>query len=172
MKRIKLNRLFVLGITVLLTSCDYLDIVPENVRTIDDMFVDRYAAEQSLASCYWALPRTAENWNTNPGIFGSMEAIINREGITEAGMRLALGGNNATSPIMNYWNSTGDATRSVYAGIRDCNTFLDNVEGVKDLPRIQKDRMIAEAKLLKAYMHFQLIYFYGPVCPHGISHFI
>jgi hypothetical protein len=171
MKRIniKLNRLFVLGIAVLLTSCDYLDIVPENVRTIDDMFVDRYAAEQSLASCYWALPRTAADWNTNPGIFGSMEAIINREGRTDAGMRLALGENNATSPVMNYWNSTGDATRSVYAGIRDCNTFLDNIDGVRDLPRAQKDRMIAEAKLLKAYMHFQLIYFYGPVCPMRTS---
>jgi hypothetical protein len=171
MKRIniKLNRLFVLGIAVLLTSCDYLDIVPENVRTVEDMFVDRYAAEQSLASCYWALPRTAENWNTNPGIFGSMEAIINRELRTEAGIRLALGENNATSPVMNYWNDKGDGTRSAYAGIRDCNTFLDNIEGVKDLPRSQKNRMIAEAKLLKAYMHFQLIYFYGPVCPMRTS---
>jgi hypothetical protein len=61
MKHIKLNRLFVLGIAVLLTSCDYLDIVPENVRTVEDMFVDRYAAEQSLAGCYWALPRTGGN---------------------------------------------------------------------------------------------------------------
>jgi hypothetical protein len=170
MKRIKLNGLIVLGIMLLtLVSCDYLDIVPENVRTVDDMFVDRYAAEQSLASCYWALPRTGWNWNRNPGVFGSMEAIMNRELRTEAGMRLALGENNATSPIMNYWNDKGDATRSVYAGIRDCNTFLDNVESVKDLPRAQKDRMIAEAKLLKALMHFQLICFYGPVCPMRTS---
>jgi hypothetical protein len=170
MKHIKLNRLIVLGIMLLtLVSCDYLDIVPENVRTVDDMFVDRYAAEQSLASCYWALPRTSWNWNTNPGIFGSMETIINRELRTGAGMRLALGEDNATSPLMNYWNSTSDATRSAYAGIRDCNTFLDNVEGVRDLPRIQKDRMIAEAKMLKALMHFQLICFYGPICPMRTS---
>ncbi|MDR1223792.1 MAG: RagB/SusD family nutrient uptake outer membrane protein [Tannerella sp.] len=169
MKLIKLNRLFVLGIAVLLTSCDYLDIVPENVRTVDDMFVDRYAAEQSLASCYWALPRTGWDWNTNPGIFGSMEAIINREKRTDAGMRLALGEDNAASPLMNYWNNKGDGSRSAYAGIRDCNTFLDNIEGVKDLPRIQKDRMIAEAKMLKALMHFQLICFYGPICPMRTS---
>jgi hypothetical protein len=94
-----------------------------------------------------------------------MEAIINRERRTDAGMRLALGENNATSPIMNYWNTTSDGTRSVYAGIRDCNTFLDNIEKVEDLPRPEKDRMIAEAKLLKAYMHFQMICFYGPICP-------
>ncbi|MDR1222074.1 MAG: RagB/SusD family nutrient uptake outer membrane protein [Tannerella sp.] len=166
MKQIKLNGLFVWGIMLLtLASCDYLDIVPENVYTVDDMFADRYAAEKSLASCYWAIPRTGGNWNTNPGILGSLESILNKELREQAGMRIGLSEDNATSPVMNYWNSTDDGTRSVYAGIRDCNTFLDNIENVKDLPRREKDRMIAEAKLLKAYMHFQLIYFYGPICP-------
>jgi hypothetical protein len=158
-------KILVLGVVTFLSSCNYLDIVPENVSTVDDMFADRYAAEKSLASCYWALPRTGGNWNTNPAIFGSLEAIFNKENRTIAGMRLGLGENSATSPIMNYWNEKGDGTRSVYAGIRDCNTFLDNIEGVKDLPRLEKNRMIAEVKLLKAYMHFQLICFYGPVCP-------
>jgi hypothetical protein len=162
-------KILVLGIITLLGSCNYLDIVPENVRTVDDMFADRYAAEGSLAGCYWAIPRTGWDWNTNPGILGSMEAIISRERRTDAGMRLALGENNATSPIMNYWNDGGDGTRSVYAGIRDCNTFLDNIESVEDMPRTQKDRMTAEAKLLKAYMHFQLICFYGPICPMRTS---
>jgi hypothetical protein len=59
------------------------------------MFADRYAAQQSLASCYWALPRTGSEWNKNPGILGSMEAIINKERRTDAGMRLALGENSA-----------------------------------------------------------------------------
>jgi hypothetical protein len=160
------NRLIVLGIMLLtLVSCNYLDIVPENVSTIDDMFADRYAAEKSLASCYWAIPRTGGSDASNPGLFGSLEIILNREYRTWAGMRLGLGEDNATSPLMNYWNSTENTTRSVYAGIRDCNTFLDNIEGVEDLPRAEKNRMIAEVKLLKAYMHFQLIYFYGPICP-------
>jgi hypothetical protein len=169
MKRInmKLTRLFVLGIILLtLASCDYLDIVPENVYTIDDMFADRYVAEKSLATCYWAFPRTHGDWNTNPAILGSMEAIVNRDHRSSMNsMRIALGESSATSPVINYWNERGDGTRSVYAGIRDCNTFLDNIEGVADLPRIEKDRMIAEAKLLKAYMHFRMICFYGPICP-------
>jgi hypothetical protein len=167
MKKMKnyINRWVTLGMLLLtLVSCDYLDIVPENVSTVDDMFADRYAAEKSLASCYWALPRTGLNWDGNPAIIGSLEAIFNREYKTATSMRLGLGENNATSPIMNYWND-GGGTRSVYAGIRDCNTFLDNIESVKDLPRLEKDRMIAEVKLLKAYMHFQMIYFYGPICP-------
>jgi hypothetical protein len=165
MKR-NINKLLVWGIAILsMVSCNYLDIVPENVSTIDDMFADRYAAEKSLASCYWALPRTGGSDATNPGLFGSLEIIINRENRTWTGMRLGLGEASAVSPVINYWNEAGDGTRSVYAGIRDCNTFLDNIERVEDLPRPEKNRMTAEVKLLKALMHFQLIYFYGPICP-------
>lgn len=149
-------------------SCNYLDIVPENVSTIDDMFADRYAAEKSLASCYWAIPRLSHTWS-NPADLGSMEIILNKENRERVSMKIALGEDNATSPLVNYWSGTSNAIRSVYAGIRDCNTFLDNIESVKDLPRLEKDRMIAEVKLLKAYMHFQLIYLYGPICPLRVS---
>jgi hypothetical protein len=145
-------------------SCNYLDVVPDQVPTINDAFADRYAAEKSLASCYWALPRMA-HWNTNPTVMGAMELIFNREYITETGMRLALGYESSTSPLMNYWGSTNDGLRSQYAGIRDCNTFLDNIGKVQDLPSSIKDRMTAEIKLLKAYMHFYLICYYGPICP-------
>jgi hypothetical protein len=165
MKYMKLKRLFVLGIVMLLSSCNYLDIVPENVHTVDDMFADRYAARKSLASCYWAIPRTGGDGNVNPAIFGSLEIILNRENRGNAGMVLGLGEINAAAPLLNYWNGVSNEVRSIYAGIRDCNTFLDNIDHVGDLPPTEKNRMIAEVKLLKAYMHFQMICFYGPVCP-------
>jgi hypothetical protein len=129
------------------------------------MFADRYAAEKMLASCYWALPRLGFQWSNNPSLMGSMETVLNKDLRTTATLRLGLGEDNATSPIMPYWNSTSSTHYSLYAAIRDCNTFLDNVEGVVDLPRMDKDRMIAEVLLLKAYMHFNLIRMYGPVCP-------
>ena len=126
----KIKQLTILGL-LCLCSCNYLDIVPENVHTVEDMFA----------------------------------AIVNREHRNEQGMVIALGSLNAATPLMNYWSGTSNEVRSVYAGIRDCNTFLDNIESVADLPRPEKNRMIAEAKLLKALMHFQLICFYGPICP-------
>ncbi len=47
--------------------------------------------------------------------------------------------------------------RSLYAGIRECNTFMEGVTDVQDLNKYEKDRMIAEAKMIKAaYMHFYL----------------
>ena len=36
---------------------------------------------------------------------------------------------------------------------------------VKDLDEYEKKRMIAEVKMLKAYFHFYLLSYYGPICP-------
>lgn len=145
-------------------SCNYLDVVPDNIPTLDDAFANRYTAEQYLATCYWGLPKAA-GWDQNPAFLGSMEMIMNSNFRTSGGMRHALGEDNPTSPVINYWGSTATTIRSLYAGIRECNTFLDNIERVQDLKSDERDRMIAEVKTIKAWMHFYLITYYGPICP-------
>lgn len=145
-------------------SCNYLDVVPDNVPTLDDAFANRYTAEQYLATCYWGLPKAA-GWDQNPAFLGSMEIIMNPNFRTSGGMRHALGEDNPTSPAINYWGGTATAIRSLHAGIRECNTFLDNVEKVKDLKSDERDRMISEVKTIKAWMHFYLITYYGPISP-------
>ena len=44
----------------LVMSCNYLDIIPDNIPTLDDAFANRYTAEQYLATCYWGLPKAAD----------------------------------------------------------------------------------------------------------------
>lgn len=146
-----------------LYSCDYLDVVPDNVATVDNAFSDRYTTEQFLATCYWGFPKSA-GWNENPAICGALEIVFNKEGQTNSGMQFGLGNIGATMPRINYWSGKG-GVRSLYAGIRDCNTLLENIEGVQDIPVLLKKRMTDEAKLLKAYYHFYLTAFYGPICP-------
>lgn len=145
-------------------SCNYLDVVPDNIPTLDDAFANRYSAEQYLATCYWGLPKAA-GWDQNPAFLGSMEMIMNPNFRTSGGMRFALGEDNPTSPVINYWGSTATAIRSLYAGIRECNTFLDNIGRVQDLKSDERERMIAEVKTIKAWMHFYLITYYGPISP-------
>lgn len=147
-----------------IASCNYLDVVPDNVPTLDNAFSDRYTAEQYLATCYWGMPKSA-GWNENPGIFGSLEMIFNKEGSTSGGMKFGLGTDSPTSALINYWGGTGSMIRSLYAGIRECNTFMEGIVGVKDLNQYEIKRMIAEVKLIKAYMHFYLLTYYGPICP-------
>jgi hypothetical protein len=145
------------------SSCNYLDVVPDQIPTFDDVFSDRNNTLKYLSSCYWALPRLA-SYNDYPGWTGSMEMILNEDLISESCMSFALGLNSAANPIYDYW-SNKVAYRSLYAGIRECNVFLDNIDKVTDLPSAERERMKAEAKMLKAYMHFYLINQYGPVCP-------
>ncbi|GHT64526.1 hypothetical protein AGMMS50239_22410 [Bacteroidia bacterium] len=142
-------------------SCDYLDVVPDMTPTLDNAFSDRYMAERFLATCYYGLP-TVSVPEDNPALLGSLEMIYNRENQTYPGMLLGLGQNDRSTAIMDHW-ANGNPV-GLYANIRDCNTFLDNIERVPDLPRPEKDRWIAEVKLIKAYCHFVLITKYGPMC--------
>ena len=142
------------------TSCDFLDVVPDNVATEEHAFADRYTVEKYLASCYWRVPKAA-SMSENPGIHGAMEMILNTEYSGDTGMKLGLGQDSPTSALMNYWASS----YSLYAGIRDCNTFMMGIGDVKDLDEYEKKRMIAEVKMLKAYFHFYLLSYYGPICP-------
>lgn len=146
------------------TSCNYLDVVPDNVATLDNAFSDRYTTEQYLATCYWGMPKSA-GWNENPAIFGALEMVFNREDNSTSGMKFGLGKDSPTSALINYWGGNSNYIRSLYAGIRECNTFLKGVEGVRDLQQYEKKRMIAEVKMIKAYMHFYLLTYYGPICP-------
>ena len=143
---------------VTVSSCDFLDVVPDNVATEEHAFADRYTVEKYLATCYSKFPASA-NRNSNPAIFGALEMVLNSEYSTDKGMQYGLGYDSSTSALINFWSS------GLYAGIRECNTFMNGVVNVEDLNEYEKQRMIAEVKLIKAYLHFYLLSYYGPICP-------
>ncbi len=53
-------------------SCSYLDIIPDNVATLDHAFADETTAERYLFTCYAGLPKE-HNGNTDPAMAGSYE---------------------------------------------------------------------------------------------------
>jgi len=162
--KIAIYRYFLILIVIVsFSACDFLDVVPDNVATIDNAFSDRYTAEKYLATCYWGMPKSA-GWNENPGIFGALEMVFNKED-DSSGMKFGLGLDSPTMALINYWSGTGTMIRTLYGGIRECNTFLFNIGKVNDLDQYEKNRMIAEVTLIKAYMHFYLLTYYGPICP-------
>jgi len=141
-------------------SCQkYLDIMPDDVVTVNSMFADRYTVERYLATCYMGLPNAADD-NANPGILGAMEMVYNtsQDWSNARGMQLARGLNSSTVNIIDHWQN------GMYAKIRICNDFLAGINTCDDLTTAEKSRMIAEVKLLKAYMHFYLLRYYGPIC--------
>lgn len=146
------------------SSCnEYLDVVPDNVATIDDAFVDRASAERFLATCYNYLPNFGDPW-INPGIGSGDEVWFNEEivGSSFNSALIARGLQNSNDPHLNFWDGRMRG-KGLYIGIRDCNIFLEEIDKAVDLSVLEKKRWVAEVKFLKAYYHFWLFKSYGPI---------
>ena len=139
------------------TSCgDYLDVIPDNIPTIDHAFIDRISAQKFLATCYSYLPNdeTAPN---NPAMV-SGECWIAKEGrgyfnFFESDvwdMFRDQGFQTVGNPISNYWDGGANA-KNLWIAIRDCNIFLENIYKPQDLTEGERARWIAEVTFLKAY---------------------
>lgn len=143
-------------------SCDYLNVVPDKIGTIDNSFSSRNEAEKYLYTCYSYLPQQ-DNPYDNVGLMGADE-IWSYYPLTQfndyGAWKIALGLQNVNYPHLNLWED------GLYKGIRDCNIFLENVEDVTkvgDLTPSMRKRWLAEVKFLKAYYHFYLFRMYGPI---------
>lgn len=162
-----INKIALLISSILLCSCsNYLDVVPDNMATIDHAFNNRVNAEKYLFTCYSYLPSPTspnknqalmsgnECWITLTGDhywFGSIEAFD-----------IARGYQNTNRPLLNYWEGDNGGT-NLFIALRDCNIFLENIHKPADVEQFDKDRWIAEVKFLKAYYHFYLLRMYGPI---------
>ncbi len=144
-------------------SCNYLNVVPDSVATIDDAFVDRSSAERFLATCYNYLPNFGDPW-VNPGIGSGDEVWFNEEivGGNFNSAWIARGFQNETEPHLNFWDGR-QRGKSLYQGIRDCNIFLEEIDKAHDIEPAEKKRWVAEVKFLKAYYHFWLFKSYGAI---------
>lgn len=147
----------------LLFSCNYLDIVPDNVATVDHIFRMRNTAEQYLFTIYSYLPNYTDPYSYHV-FLGGDELWANdfNTSITVPAWQIAKGFQNVVNPYSNYWGGSGGG-RGMFVAIRDCNTFLENIPKVPDMDDYEKDRWAAEATFLKAYFHFYLFRMYGPI---------
>ena len=158
---------FIIALAILLIAVngcsDYLDVVPDNTATLEMAFHDRYNAEKFLFTCYSFIPSHGDQ-NNDPSIFGGDELWINQYMIPyrTGGFRLAMGEQTSNDPISNFWDGRKSG-KKMFVGIRDCNIFIDNIDNVTDLPDVEKVRWKAEAKFIKAYLHWYLLRMYGPI---------
>lgn len=161
MKRI--NILLIAALAMSCVSCKkYLDIVPDDVATLDNAFDNRNDALNYLYTCY-SYMQQREPFYLNPGATSSGELIDNPPGdfyFGDAGFasnwQYLRGVQTVDAPIQDYF-------AALYQAIRKCNTFLENINKPVDLTEAEKERWIGEAEFLKAYYYFLLVRQYGPV---------
>jgi len=155
----------------MLSSCKkYLDVVPDDVATLESSFANANETEAYLFGCYSAMQNLADV-RRNAGFTTSGEIIfpfplqdqttLGGQG-GDAGFQILRGTQNSANPVLNYWDGYNMGV-DLWQPIRRCNTLIDNIDLPKDLQPYDKTRWLAEAKFLKAYYHYWLIRMYGPI---------
>lgn len=161
MKNLRLIKLLVASGLLFFQSCNYLDVVPDNVATIDNAFTMRSEAIKYLATCYSYLPPDGDP-TRNPAYLAGDEFWLDYPTLSIDGTNwnIARGNQNVTNPYVNYWDGY------MYNAIRDCNIFLENIrnpEKVRDMTQDERTTWEGEVMFLKAYYHFMLMRHYGPI---------
>jgi len=145
----------------ILGACkNYLDVVPDNIPTIENAFTMRSEAEKYLYTCYSYMPKDADP-STNAGILAGDEMWGYESPVLpefdHRMFNIARGLQGTDNPVGVFlWDN-------LFRGLRDCNIFLENIEKVPDLTAQERIEWVAEVKFLKAYYHFYLLRMYGPI---------
>lgn len=158
--------LFLLGLGLLsVPSCNYLDVMPDNIATIEIVFNNRSTALNYLSTLYWYIPETGKI-GSDPGMDVGDEIWYYSDKSTDfqntTTFWLAMGRQNTGNPLLDFWNGTNYG-KPLFKGLRNCNIFLENIDNVRDMTVQEKAQWKAEAKVIKSYLHFYLMRLYGPI---------
>lgn len=156
-----------LGVTLLAaTSCQkhFLDQVPDDELTIDQVFQRKDLSEQYLANVYNYLMDFTPNTTGNPwvGLSDETDITYNRPGQDYY---------NTYSMNLGSWTANDNSYVNwtpFYNGIRSATYFMQHIGGnqqILDLANGQDliRQYTAEARFLRAYFYFCLLSQYGPV---------
>ncbi len=153
---------------------DYLDIVPDNTLTLDDVFSVRKDAYNALAKVYYYLPPDAtfhySTWLLGDEYLADANAYTGRTDIILY-HQVMKGWNSATFPLMSYWSGTEVASNfdgratvpSLYQAINSIYVFLSNIDKVHDMEDTEKKDWKAQAQFLLGYYNFLLVRQTGPI---------
>ncbi|MRI62458.1 RagB/SusD family nutrient uptake outer membrane protein [Ornithobacterium rhinotracheale] len=153
MKRIINGTLLILFLSIGITSCNYLDILPDETATEKDAFSNPNAAKGYMYSCYSYLPNPREG-ASSLDLFTGDEVVTAFE--HEVFAKFPKGNYTANSPVISYWNT-------LFQGIKQCYILLNNVDNVPGIDAETVTDYKAQANFLIAYYHFLLLKCYGPI---------
>jgi hypothetical protein len=152
----------------LFSACDFVDVIPDNIPTIDIVFNNRASAEQYLFTCYSYVPQYGNQYE-NPGLAAGNDTwyytISDQYFSNTSAFGIAWGLQSAQSPRCDFWNGENGG-RAMYKAIRDCNIVIENLSSdgrVSGLSNTERLRWLSEVKVLKAFYHYTLFQFYGPI---------
>jgi len=172
----RIIKISVLCAILVLPSCDFLDVVPDNIATIEHAFRNKNEAENYLYGLFSFMPDVG-NLAEDPALWGSDEIWITERtnpNVNTRMRKILINEQGSVSPVANYWASEQqkldkkdnpflNGGKNLWTGLSDCNYFLENLDKPFDLDRFERERWTGEALFVKAYLHFWLFRQYGPI---------
>ena len=145
-------------VSVLLASCNFLDVAPAKRATLNDAMKNKASTEAWLYGCYSTVPRylTSDFRNYE----GSTDEFVTPRLWSEyLNKSVAYCTLNASNISDSYW-------RVLYGEIGNVNLFLRELKNQNPdfLTEEDKVRFQAHADFLKAYYYFRILNYFGP-CP-------
>ena len=161
------NILITLSFLLLLTSCEYLDVVPEGKATQDDIWKTTQQAEKYRYYMRTYMPNLI-GYDWSPDQFAGDDMITGGVGTTYwvSSKSLIYGEENANVTYFGRWapySTSGGTNYDIYRGIRYAFYLLDNVYKVPAISPENADRYSGEAWYLIGYYHQLLLEYYGPI---------
>lgn len=159
------KKIGVLAMALMVSSCNYLDVVPDDKPTLEDAFKNENEAQKALYGLYNGITDLFF-FESSPVFVGTNELITSKPGATQwyAYKSIIYEEYNINNPWFNYWsNKASRFTFDLYAQIRKCYEFKNRLKLVHNLTEDNRKRWTGEADYLIAYYHQMLLQFYGPI---------
>lgn len=161
------NILITLSFLLLLTSCEYLDVVPEGKATQNDIWKTTQQAEKYRYYMRTYMPNLI-GYDWSPDQFAGDDMITGGVGTTYwfSSKSLIYGEENANVTYFGRWapySTSGGTNYDIYRGIRYAFYLLDNVYKVPAISPENAARYAGEAWYLIGYYHQLLLEYYGPI---------
>jgi hypothetical protein len=150
---------------------DVLDVAPDGNLTMEEVYSDPVKVEALLATIYAGLPEkgfnyveftplftaiTDDGWEAN-GEYNALPTYWVYHAMNTAEWHMVANGHSGNGITQkNYW-------ADFYTSIRLCNQFIENVDKMAFNSEASKHRLLAEARVLRAYFYTDLVKLFGPV---------
>lgn len=147
---------------IFLNSCDRkaLDIVPNGRITLDIVFEDETKAEAFLNTVYGYIPAYYWSYTNHSMLAGSSDEAEDSmvgNGAPNINARWNIGQlSPANNPSIDYYSN-------YWSGIQTANIFIEKIKDTKFESEERKQRLIAEAHVLRAFYYWELTKQYGPM---------
>lgn len=157
-----MKRILVIVLTAILAiSCsDYLDQDPEQLNTLEKVFTSRSEAVKWHAQLFsndYFMDMLANSSFYQPFLAATDDAANLVDWHVQT---MYLGQLNPSQPSTS--NGIYFFSR-YYQAIRHANIFLENIENVVDMGELERSRLTAETRFMRAMYHFWLLRAYGPI---------